>query len=80
MEHVAVGERDRPAPGVEAVDERDSLNRALERLTDEEREAIALRYGADLTVPEMAKLTGQKLTTTEGRLYRALRKLKEELG
>jgi RNA polymerase sigma-70 factor (ECF subfamily) len=80
MEHVAVGERARPVPGVESVDERDSLHRALERLSDEEREAVALRYGADLTVPEMAKLTGQKLTTTEGRLYRALRKLKEELG
>ena len=45
----------------------------------EEREAISLRFGAELTVPEIAKLTGEKLTTVEGRVYRALRKLREEL-
>ena len=55
------------------------MHRALECLSDGEREVIALRYGADLTVPEIAKLTRQKLTTVEGRLYRALRKLKLEL-
>jgi RNA polymerase sigma-70 factor (ECF subfamily) len=40
---------------------------------------VALRYGADLTVPEIAKVTGERLTTVEGRVYRALRKLREEL-
>ena len=40
---------------------------------------IALRYGADLTVPEISKLTREKLSTVEGRVYRALRKLKNEL-
>jgi DNA-directed RNA polymerase specialized sigma24 family protein len=30
-------------------------------------------------VPEIAKLTRQKRTTVEGRVYRALRKLKAEL-
>jgi RNA polymerase sigma-70 factor (ECF subfamily) len=64
---------------LDAVEDRDSLARALEALSDEEREAIALRYGSDLTVPEIAKLTGEKLTTVEGRVYRALRKLREEL-
>src|ERR671926_3753 len=42
-------------------------------------DAIALRYGADMTVPEIAKLTREKLTTVEGRVYRALRKLREAL-
>ncbi|HEX8066694.1 MAG TPA: RNA polymerase sigma factor [Thermoleophilaceae bacterium] len=64
----------------EAVEDRDSLGRAMEALSDEERESIALRYGADLTVPEIAELTGEKLTTVEGRVYRALRKLRQELG
>ena len=62
------------------VEERDSLTRALATLSDEEREAVALRYGADLTVPEIAKLMREKLTTVEGRVYRALRKLRDELG
>jgi len=61
------------------VEERDSLTRALATLSDEEREAVALRYGADLTVPEIAKLMREKLTTVEGRVYRALRKLRDEL-
>jgi RNA polymerase sigma-70 factor (ECF subfamily) len=64
---------------LDIVEERDSLARAMERLTDEEREAIALRYGAELTLPEIARLTREKLTTVEGRVYRALRKLRDEL-
>jgi RNA polymerase sigma factor (sigma-70 family) len=56
------------------------LLQALGTLSAEERQAIALRYGADLTVPEIAKLTKERLTTIEGRVYRALRKLRHELG
>jgi RNA polymerase sigma-70 factor (ECF subfamily) len=71
-----------PTEGLSAfdlVEERDDLGRAMTCLSDEERDAIALRFGADLTVPEIAKLTGEKLTTVEGRVYRALRKLRDEL-
>ena len=41
---------------------------------------IARLVGADLTVPEMAKVLDEKLTTVEGRVYRALRKLKAQLA
>jgi RNA polymerase sigma-70 factor, ECF subfamily len=61
------------------VEHRDEVQRALGVLSPEEREAIALRFGADLTVPEIAKVLGEKLSTVEGRVYRALRKLREEL-
>ena len=64
----------------ERVESRDTVAGALEGLSDEEREAIALRFGADLTVPEMARLLGEPLTTVEGRVYRALRKLREALA
>jgi RNA polymerase sigma factor (sigma-70 family) len=64
---------------LDAVDDRDAIAHALEELSDAEREAVALRYGADLTVPEIAKLTGESLTTAEGRVYRALRKLRATL-
>lgn len=66
--------------GLGDVEHRDELGRAMQLLSDEEREAIALRFGADLTVPEIAKLTGEPLTTVEGRVYRALRKLRDELA
>ena len=77
-------DRTPPKPGAEAdplarVEDRDELARALGTLSDEEREAVALRFGGDLTVPEIAKLLGEPLPRVEGRVYRALRKLREEL-
>jgi RNA polymerase sigma-70 factor (ECF subfamily) len=62
------------------VEDRDSLARAMTTLSDEEREAVSLRYGGDMTAPEIARLLGEKLTTVEGRIYRALRKLRAELA
>ena len=66
-----------PFAGVEV---RDELMRSLAGLAAEEREAISLRFGADLTVPEIASVLGVPLTTVEGRVYRALRKLREALA
>jgi RNA polymerase sigma-70 factor (ECF subfamily) len=74
---VDVGEGDDPFAGIEV---RDEVMRALSGLAAEEREAIALRFGSDLTVPEMATVLGVPLTTVEGRVYRALRKLREALA
>lgn len=62
-----------------AVSDREQVMRALAALAPEEREAIALRFGADLTVPEIARLSGEKLTTVEGRVYRALRKMRQDM-
>lgn len=61
------------------VEDREQLRRALAVLSDEERETVALRYGGDLTAPEIAGVLGERLTTVEGRLYRALRKLRGEI-
>jgi RNA polymerase sigma factor (sigma-70 family) len=61
----------------DAVHSRDALQRALEALSAEEREVIALRFGGDLSLKEMARVAGEPETTVEGRLYRALRKLRK---
>lgn len=61
------------------VEHRDEVQRAIGVLSDEEREAIALRFGGDLTVPEIAKLLDEPLPRVEGRVYRALRKLRDAL-
>lgn len=71
---------DRPGDDLERVESRDELGRALGTLSAEEREALALRYGADLTVPEAAEVLGEPLERVEGRVYRGLRKLREELA
>jgi len=61
------------------IADRDQLERGLASLSGVEREAISLRYGADLTVPEVARLTGEPLATVESRVYRALDKLREAM-
>ena len=66
-------------PG-DAVEHRDVVQRALATLSAEEREAVALRFGGDLSGPEMAKALGLPLSTVEGRVYRALRKLRAALA
>jgi RNA polymerase sigma factor (sigma-70 family) len=66
-------------PGLERAETRDEVQRALRGLSEEEREVVALRFGGELSAKEMAKLLGEKTTTIEGRLYRALRKLRDEL-
>jgi len=53
---------------------------ALATLTDEEREALSLRYGADLSLKEIAKLVGKPRSTVEGRIHRGLKRLRAELA
>ena len=79
VEKVAVGGRSSDAPH-ERLGERDELMAAMTGLNDGEREVIALRFGADMTVPEIAKLLGLKVPAAEGRLYRALNKLRHALA
>ena len=61
------------------IADRDLLVRALDALAPEEREAVALRFGADLAVREIARILRVSVTTAEGRVYRGLRKLRERL-
>jgi RNA polymerase sigma-70 factor (ECF subfamily) len=63
-----------------AIAERDLVQRALAKLSEDERDVVALRYGAELTVPEIAKMAGLSESTARGRLYAALRKLRNELA
>ena len=77
----------RSGPGEEAaplesdrVERRLSLARALACLTPDEREAVALRYGADLTIAQIADVTGAQPATIEKRVFRALGKLRSELA
>ncbi len=73
IEAAPAPEADRPE---DRLAQRDELLRALGTLTEPEREVLSLRFGADLTVPQIAKVTGEPLTTIEGRLYRGLRRMR----
>ena len=59
----------------EAVADRERVMRALAGLNERDREIVALRFGADLTAPQIARVTEQPLTTVQGRLFRALGRL-----
>jgi RNA polymerase sigma-70 factor (ECF subfamily) len=56
------------------------LSAALEVLGGRERELIALRFGGELTGPEIAELTGLSLANVQQILSRSLRKLRAELA
>jgi RNA polymerase sigma-70 factor, ECF subfamily len=63
----------------ERIEARQVIMSALETVGDDEREALALRYGADLSLAEIAKVIGTPRSTVEGRIYRGLKHLRLEL-
>ena len=67
-------------PADSGLDLEPELERSLSYLSDRERELLALRYGGDLSGPEIAKLTGLTLANVQQILSRALRKLRERLS
>jgi RNA polymerase sigma factor (sigma-70 family) len=80
LQHVGAGTPPpQTDPGLAAVEDRDELHRALSVLSDDEREAIALRFGADLKLRDIARVLGDGESAVEGRIYRALAKLHDEL-
>lgn len=56
-----------------------ALAEALATLSPRDREIVALRFGADLTGPEIAETTGLTLANVQQILSRSLRKLRTEL-
>ena len=70
------------APGVLEEDalRRLELHDAVALLDERDRELIALRYGADLTAREIARLVGVRTNTVEVALHRALGRLRATLG
>ena len=55
------------------------LAAALARLSEREREVIALRFGGDLTGQQIADLTGMSLANAQQVLSRTLRRLRADL-
>ena len=55
----------------ESAEVRDEVGRALARLTPDEQIVVAMRYGRDLTVPQIALHTGIREGTVKSRLHNA---------
>ncbi len=55
------------------------IGRAMSMLPDEQRQALTLRFYADLTVPEIARALGWAEGTVKSRIHRGLRRLRDAL-
>ena len=64
--------------GYESAETRQVVMAALATLGDDEREVLALRYGADLSLADMARVLGLPRSTVEGRLYKGLKHLRPQ--
>lgn len=73
------GEYSCPEYGYQAAEQRQMIRAALLALKEEERELVLLRYGQELTLREIADLTGISLRTVQSRLRKAAEKLRKEL-
>ena len=60
--------------------ELDAVRLALQSLTDEQREAIALRFFAGLSAREAAAVMGKQEGTVRGLQFRAIATLRRQLG
>jgi RNA polymerase sigma factor (sigma-70 family) len=76
LERVTAGLTSEAVPERLSLEDRDQLVQALGTLSDEAREAVALHFGAGLSVPEIARITGERFSTVHGRIYRGLGKLR----
>ena len=56
------------------------LSRAMAVLSDQDRELVALRYGADLSARQIAELLEARTNTIEVALHRALERLRRQIA
>ena len=70
---------DRPSQQ-EDLGEKMDVYRAVDHLEPKLKTIVILRYFEDLKLEEIAQATGANLNTVKARLYRALKKMREELG
>jgi RNA polymerase sigma-70 factor (ECF subfamily) len=72
---------DTPAPGDLEEDalRRLGLANAFRSLGERDRELLSLRYGADLSAPQIAEILEQSTNAVEVALHRALERLRRQL-
>ena len=80
----ALAERSAGVPGPEAVavtnEETEAMSAALGALTDDQHDAIALRFFAGLSAREAAEAMGKREGTVRGLQFRGIAALRRQLG
>lgn len=80
LANVAVPEREQPDHALSDFERRRNLQRAIEQLPDEQRVAILLRLEQELSLEEIAEVTGAGRETVKSRLRYAMNRLREVLS
>ena len=80
LANVAMPEREQPDHALSDFERRRGLQRAIEQLPDEQRTAILLRLEHDLSLEEIAEVTGVGRETVKSRLRYAMNRLREVLS
>src|SRR6185312_10606865 len=80
LAQVAGPEREQPEHALSEFERRRNLQRAIERLPDEQRVAILLRLEQELSLEEIAAVTGCGRETVKSRLRYAMTRLREALS
>ncbi|KRE99547.1 RNA polymerase subunit sigma [Frateuria sp. Soil773] len=76
----AVPEREQPDHALSEFERRRGLQRAIEQLPDEQRTAVMLRLEHELSLEEIAEITGTGRETVKSRLRYAMNKLRDVLA
>lgn len=62
------------------AEQREEIRRLLGVLSQEQREAVILRFGQELGFSEIAKVMGCSMRTAQSRIRNALRLMRKEIG
>ena len=80
LANVAMPEREQPDHALSEFERRRNLQRAIEQLPDEQRTTVLLRLEHELSLEEIAEVTGAGRETVKSRLRYATNRLREVLA
>lgn len=70
---------DRREEAIDAERRRDIVRAAIDRLPDDQKEVVLLRYLSDLSYADIARITATPQGTVASRVFRALKRLGQDL-
>lgn len=62
---------------IRQVENREEISHLLEKLSPELKEAVLLRFGEELSYPEIARVTGTNKRTVQSRIRKALKIMRQ---
>jgi RNA polymerase sigma-70 factor (ECF subfamily) len=79
-ERLAMPDEQSPTQHIIVAEQHQELARAINELTDEQRDVVLLRFMEGLSINDVAEILGKKPGAVKGLQHRALRALAEAMG